>query len=420
MYRQTRNRKPKTMGVVNKNFTKLNENYLFSEIAHRVRDFKAANPNAKVISLGIGDVTRPLCPEVIKALHSAVDEMACKETFHGYGPEQGYSFLIEKIIEHDYKSRGIKLQPSEVFISDGAKSDLGNISELFDNGNLVAVTDPVYPVYVDTNVMAGRAGELDENGCWNNIVYLPSTLKNDFVPEIPKECPDIIYLCYPNNPTGTTLSKEALKMWVDYALKNKAIILYDSAYEAFITENDVPHSIYEIKGAEKVAIEFRSFSKTAGFTGLRCGYTVVPKGVVASDSEGNEFQLNHLWNRRQCTKFNGTAYIVQRAAAAIYSQQGQKEIKETVSYYLNNAKILREGLSELGYQVYGGVNAPYIWLKTPEGFGSWEFFDAVLNKCHVVVTPGVGFGPSGEGYVRLTSFGTTEDCVEAIERFKKL
>ncbi len=408
------------MGVVNKNFTKLNENYLFSEIAHRVRDFKAANPDAKVISLGIGDVTRPLCPEVIKALHSAVDEMACKETFHGYGPEQGYSFLIEKIIEHDYKSRGIKLQPSEVFISDGAKSDLGNISELFDNGNLVAVTDPVYPVYVDTNVMAGRAGELDENGCWNNIVYLPSTLKNDFVPEIPKECPDIIYLCYPNNPTGTTLSKEALKMWVDYALKNKAIILYDSAYEAFITENDVPHSIYEIKGAEKVAIEFRSFSKTAGFTGLRCGYTVVPKGVVASDSEGNEFQLNHLWNRRQCTKFNGTAYIVQRAAAAIYSQQGQKEIKETVSYYLNNAKILREGLSELGYQVYGGVNAPYIWLKTPEGFGSWEFFDAVLNKCHVVVTPGVGFGPSGEGYVRLTSFGTEEDCKEAIERFRKL
>lgn len=408
------------MGVVNINFTKLNENYLFTEIAHRVKNYKQENPKANIISLGIGDVTRPLCPSVIKALHHAVDEMGVKETFHGYGPERGYKFLIDAIIEHDYKSRGIKLSADEVFISDGAKSDIGNISELFDVGNLVAVTDPVYPVYVDTNVMAGRAGVQTENGQWNNIVYMPSTAVNNFVPEIPKECPDIIYLCFPNNPTGTTLTKKDLKVWVDYALKNKAIILYDSAYEAFITEKDVPHSIYEIKGAEKVAIEFRSFSKTAGFTGLRCGYTVVPKGVFASDSEGNEIQLNQLWNRRQCTKFNGTAYIVQRAAEAIYTQQGQKEIKETIAYYLDNAKILREGLQKLGYEVYGGINAPYIWLKTPENVSSWEFFDTILNKCNVVTTPGVGFGPSGEGYVRLTSFGTKEDCIEAIERIKTL
>lgn len=408
------------MACINNNFLKIHESYLFTEIAHKVAEYKASHADASVISLGIGDVTRPICPTVIQALHKAVDEMASPETFRGYGPEHGYKFLIQTIIEHDYKARGIELDEEEVFISDGAKSDLGNIGDLFDFSNLVAVTDPVYPVYVDSNVMAGRAGIMGKDGRWSNIVYLPCSSENKFVPVLPKLVPDIIYLCYPNNPTGTTLTKSQLKVWVDYAREHGVLILFDSAYEAFITEPDVPHSIYEIPGAKDVAIEFRSFSKTAGFTGLRCGYTVVPKTVTASASDGSRIALNHLWNRRQCTKFNGTAYIVQRAAEAIYSEQGQKEIKENIAYYLLNAKIIRDGLSYEGMKVYGGVNAPYIWAKTPDGVDSWSFFDQVLTKCNVVVTPGVGFGPQGEGYVRLTAFGSRENCVEAVKRFSKI
>ncbi|MCQ2960077.1 MAG: LL-diaminopimelate aminotransferase [Bacteroidales bacterium] len=396
---------------VNNNFSKIRESYLFSEIAHKTAEYRSSHVDAKIISLGIGDVTRPLCNEVIKSLHTAVDEMGVQETFRGYGPEQGYKFLIEKIIKHDYNSRGITLDADEVFISDGAKSDLGNIGDLFDTDNLVVVTDPVYPVYVDTNIMAGRA---------DNIMYMSCSAENNFIPTLPEKTPDIIYLCYPNNPTGTTLTKSELKKFVDFAKEKGSLILYDSAYEAFITEEDVPHSIYEIPGAKDVAIEFRSFSKTAGFTGVRCGYTVVPKTVKASAPDGSLIALNKLWNRRQCTKFNGTSYIVQRAAEAVYSPQGQKETKENIAYYLNNANFIREGLASIGMQVYGGVNAPYIWVKTPQGMGSWDFFDFLLEKCNVVVTPGVGFGPSGEGYVRMTSFGTKENCEEAIDRIKKI
>lgn len=408
------------MACINNNFTKIRESYLFSEIAHKVADYKASHADASIISLGIGDVTRPLCPSVIQALHKAVDEMADEKTFRGYGPEQGYKFLIEKIIKHDYASRGIKLDADEVFISDGAKSDLGNIGDLFDFGNLVAVTDPVYPVYVDSNVMAGRAGILEKNGRWSSIEYLPCSSENKFVPALPELVPDIIYLCYPNNPTGTTLTKSELKVWVDYAREHGALILFDSAYEAFITEPDVPHSIYEIAGAKDVAIEFRSFSKTAGFTGLRCGYTVVPKTVTASASDGSHIALNRLWNRRQCTKFNGTSYIVQRAAEAVYSAQGKKEIKQNIDYYLTNAKIIRDGLSYIGMTLYGGVNAPYIWVKTPKKTDSWSYFDQMLTKCNVVVTPGVGFGPQGEGYVRMTAFGNRDNCVEAVKRISKI
>ncbi len=408
------------MACINNNFTKIPENYLFSEIAHRVAEYKASHADASIISLGIGDVTRPLCPSVIQALHQAVDEMADEKTFRGYGPEQGYKFLIEKIIKHDYNSRGISLDTDEVFISDGAKSDLGNIGDLFDFSNLVAVTDPVYPVYVDSNVMAGRAGIMGKNGRWSNIVYLPCSSENKFVPALPILVPDIIYLCYPNNPTGTTLTKSELKVWVDYAREHGVLILFDSAYEAFITEPDVPHSIYEIDGAKDVAIEFRSFSKTAGFTGLRCGYTVVPKTVTASASDGSHIALNRLWNRRQCTKFNGTAYIVQRAAEAVYSEQGKKEIKQNIDYYLTNAKIIRDGLSYAGMKLYGGVNAPYIWAKTPNNIDSWTFFDQILTECNVVITPGVGFGPQGEGYVRMTAFGNRDNCVEAVKRIAKI
>ena len=409
------------MGVVNINITKLQENYLFSEISSKVKAYKAAHPQAHVINLGIGDVTLPICPTLIKALHCAVDEMAQKETFRGYGQEQGYEFLREQIVEHDYRSRGVQISVDEVFINDGAKSDVGNIGDLFDVGNLIAVTDPVYPVYVDTNVMAGRAGTLTTSGYWSNMVYLPCSDVNNFIPALPKNCcPDIIYLCYPNNPTGTTLTKSELKVWVDYALANNVIILFDSAYEAFITEKDVPHSIYEIPGAEKVAIEFRSYSKTAGFTGLRCGYTVVPKGVFATGSVGEKIPLNRLWNRRQSTKFNGTSYIIQRAAAAVYSLEGKKEVKANVAYYLHNAHILSTGLAAMGFSTYGGKNAPYVWVKTPSGMNSWQFFDKVLSECNVVVTPGIGFGPGGEGYVRLSAFGTKNDSEEAIERLRKL
>lgn len=407
------------MALINDQFLKLTESYLFSEIAKRVNTFKVIHPEAKVIRLGIGDVTLPLVPSVTTALHEAVEEMAHKETFKGYGPEQGYRFLIDKIIKHDFESRGISLDPSEVFISDGAKSDLGNIGDLFSKDNRVAITDPVYPVYIDTNVIGGRAGDMQADGKWSNIVYIPCTAENKFVPALPQERPDVIYLCYPNNPTGTTLTKQELKKWVDYALKNNVVILFDAAYEAFITEKDVPHSIYEIKGAKKVAIEFRSFSKTAGFTGVRCGYTVIPKELTGFSADGEEVSLNKLWNRRQSCKFNGTSYIIQKAAEAIYSRKGMQEIRENIDYYMENARIIREGLESIGLQVYGGVNAPYIWLKAPNGISSWKFFERMLYECHIVGTPGVGFGPEGEGYFRLTAFGNREEVIEAVERIRK-
>ncbi|MBD8348354.1 LL-diaminopimelate aminotransferase [Dysgonomonas sp. HGC4] len=408
------------MVLINENYTKLPGSYLFSEIARKVNEFKIANPTADVIRLGIGDVTKPLPQASIDAMHKAVDEMASAETFRGYGPEQGYDFLVNKIVENDYKAHGLDIQTDEVFVSDGSKSDTGNIGDILGTDNIVAITDPVYPVYIDTNVMAGRAGDLGAHGKWNKIVYLPCTAENNFVPQLPTTKVDIIYLCYPNNPSGTTLTKSELKVWVDYALENKALILFDSAYEAYITEDDVPHSIYEIEGAKKVAIEFRSFSKTAGFTGTRCAYTVVPKDLMAYTSKGEEVSLNKLWNRRHTTKFNGVPYIIQRAAEACYSPEGKKQVKDTIQYYLNNAKIIREGLTEQGLKVYGGINSPYIWVKTPNGMSSWEFFDYLLNELNVVGTPGVGFGPSGEGYLRLTAFGTLENTKEAVLRLKKI
>lgn len=408
------------MALVNENYLKLPGSYLFAEIARRVSAFQKENPDASIIKLGIGDVTRPLPPAVIENLHKAVDEMAHAETFRGYGPEQGYSFLIEKIIAFDYAPRGIKLDVDEVFVSDGSKSDTGNIQEIFGVDNVIAVTDPVYPVYVDTNVMAGRTGELNEQGKWSKIVYLTCNAENNFVPALPTEKVDLIYLCFPNNPTGTTISKQELKKWVDYAKANKAIILYDAAYEAYIQEEDVAHSIYEIEGAKEVAIEFRSFSKNAGFTGTRCAFTVVPKEVIAYTSNNEAVPLNKLWNRRQTTKFNGVPYIIQKGAEAVYTEEGQKQIKALIDYYMTNAKIIREGLERLGLQVFGGVNAPYIWLKTPTGLDSWQFFDKLLNEANVVGTPGVGFGPSGQGYFRLTAFGSKENTEEAVQRFNKL
>lgn len=407
------------MALINEQFLKLTENYLFSEIGKRINIFKVIHPEAKVIRLGIGDVTLPLIPSVTEALHQAVEEMAQIETFKGYGPEQGYRFLIDKIIKHDFESRGISLDPGEVFISDGAKSDLGNIGDIFSKDNRVAITDPVYPVYIDTNVIGCRAGDLQEDKKWSNIIYIPCTAENGFIPDLPIERPDIIYLCYPNNPTGTTLTKPQLKKWVDYAIKNKVIILFDAAYEAFISEKEVPHSIYEIKGAKKVAIEFRSFSKTAGFTGLRCGYTVIPKELYGFRFGGEEVSLNKLWSRRQSCKFNGTAYIIQKAAEAIYSRKGMQEIRANINYYMENARIIRNGLASIGLEAYGGINAPYIWLKTPNGISSWKFFERMLYECHIVGTPGVGFGPEGEGYFRLTAFGNREDVVEAVERIRK-
>ena len=405
------------MALINEHFLKLQNNYLFSDIAKKVNSFKVTHPKKKIIRMGIGDVTQPLAPAVIEAMHKAVDEMASKDTFHGYGPEQGYPFLIDAIIKNDYASRGIFLEPGEVFVSDGAKSDCGNIGDMLRHDNSIGVTDPVYPVYIDSNVMSGRTGTL-ENGKWSDVVYIPCTEANNFVPDLPSRRVDIIYLCYPNNPTGTTLTKPELKKWVDYALANDTLILFDAAYEAFIQEDDVPHSIYEIKGAKKCAIEFRSFSKTAGFTGVRCGYTVVPKELTAATLEGERISLNKLWNRRQCTKFNGTSYITQRAAEAIYTPEGKRQIKETIGYYMNNARTMKEGLEMAGLKVYGGVNAPYIWLKTPNGVSSWKFFEQMLYEANVVGTPGVGFGPSGEGYIRLTAFGTHEDCVEAMRRIR--
>jgi len=405
------------MALVNENFLKLPGSYLFSDIAKKVNTFKITHPKQDVIRLGIGDVTQPLPEAVISAMHKAVEELAVKETFRGYGPEQGYNFLIETIIKNDYASRGINLDPSEVFINDGAKSDTGNIGDILRQDNSVGITDPVYPVYIDSNVMAGRAGDLVD-GKWSNLVYIPCLSENNFIPQIPDRRIDMLYLCYPNNPTGTTLSKEELKKWVNYALENDTLILYDAAYEAYIQEADVPHSIYEIKGAKKVAIEFRSFSKTAGFTGVRCGYTVVPKELNAVTIDGERVSLNKLWNRRQCTKFNGTSYITQRAAEAIYTPEGKKQVKEIINYYMTNAKIMKEGVESTGLKVYGGVNAPYLWVKTPNGISSWKFFEQLLYEANIVGTPGVGFGPSGEGYLRLTAFGAREDCVEAMRRLR--
>ncbi len=405
------------MALVNENHLKLPGNYLFAEIGKRVAAFKEQNPDADIIRLGIGDVTRPLPMACIDAMHKAVDDMSRIETFKGYPEYEGYDFLINKIVENDYKKRGITIGTDEVFVSDGAKSDTANIQELFGLNSRIAVTDPVYPVYVDSNVMAGRTGDYID-GKWTNVTYLPCTSENSFVPELPKEKVDLIYLCLPNNPTGTTLTKEQLKVWVDYAAKNKSIILFDSAYEAFITEKEVPHSIYEIEGAKEVAIEFRSFSKTAGFTGTRCAYVIIPKELKAHTANGEEIGLNRLWYRRQATKFNGVSYIVQRGAEAIYSEEGQKQVKETISYYLSNASIIKSGLESIGIKVFGGVNAPYIWMKTPNGMDSWVFFDKLLSEANIVGTPGVGFGPSGQGYFRLTAFGSRENTQAAVERFK--
>lgn len=405
------------MAFVNENHLKLPGNYLFAEIGKRVAAFKNENPAADIIRLGIGDVTRPLPMACIEAMHKAVDDMSRVETFKGYPEYEGYDFLINKIIESDYKKRGISIDFDEVFVSDGAKSDTANIQELFGLNSRIAVTDPVYPVYVDSNVMAGRTGEYTD-GKWTNVTYLPCTSENGFIPELPKEKVDLIYLCLPNNPTGTTLTREQLKIWVDYAAKNQSVILFDSAYEAFITQEDVPHSIYEIEGAKEVAIEFRSFSKTAGFTGTRCAYIIIPKELKAFAADGSEVGLNRLWYRRQATKFNGVSYIVQRGAEAVYSEEGQKQVKETISYYLANASIIKSGLESIGITVFGGVNAPYIWMKTPNGMDSWAFFDKLLSEANIVGTPGVGFGPSGQGYFRLTAFGNRENTLAAVERFK--
>ena len=406
---------------INENFLDLQDSYLFSTIAKKVAKFQEENPEKKIIKLGIGDVTLPLANECVEAMKKAADELSRRETFRGYGPEQGYDFLTSKIVEVDYKSRGIDIEKDEIFVSDGAKCDTGNIVDIFSSNNKVAITDPVYPVYLDTNVMSGRSGKFNaDTGKYNNIIYMPCTSENNFEPSFPSEVPDMIYLCLPNNPTGTVLTKEQLSKWVEYARENKSIILFDAAYEAFITEENVPHSIYEIEGAKEVAIEFKSFSKTAGFTGVRCGYAVVPKVLKGYTENGETVHLNKLWNRRQCTKFNGASYITQKGAEAIYTPEGRKQIMENIAYYQENAKIIREGLQNAGFTVYGGVNAPYIWLKLQDGIKSWDFFDKLLNEIGVVGTPGVGFGPSGEGYFRLTAFGTKENTVEAVARIEKL
>ena len=408
------------MALVNEHFLKLPNNYLFADIAKKVNAFKVSHPKADVISLGIGDVTQPLCPAVIEAMHKAVDEMASKDTFRGYGPEQGYQFLRDAIVKNDFVARGIHLEASEIFVNDGAKSDTGNFQELVRWDNSIGVTDPIYPVYIDSNVMIGRAGELGEDGKWSNVTYMPCTAENGFNPALPDKRVDVIYLCYPNNPTGTVITRDELRKWVNYAIKNDALIFYDAAYEAYIQDDDIPHSIYEIKGARKVAVEFHSFSKTAGFTGIRCGYTVVPKELTVATLKGERIPVNHLWNRRQCTKFNGTSYISQRAAEAIYSPEGKQQIRETIDYYMRNARTMRSTLTKLGYKVYGGENAPYLWVKTPDRQPSWKFFEKLLYSVGVVCTPGVGFGPSGEGYFRLTAFGNHEDVDEAMDRIMRL
>ncbi len=406
------------MITLNTNFLRLQKNYLFVDIAKRVEQYKKENPQASIIRLGIGDVTRPLAPAVIQALHAAVDEQAEAGTFRGYGPEQGYEFLRQAIVDNVFKPRGVEIDVDEVFINDGAKSDTGNFGDILGGCNTVLITDPVYPVYIDTNVMAGRAGTFGE-GRWDRITYAPCTAENNFTPSLPTgEAPDMIYLCYPNNPTGTVLCREELQKWVDYALENGSLILYDAAYAAYIRHDNIPRSIYEIPGAKRCAVEFHSYSKTAGFTGLRCGFTIVPNEVCARSAEGEMVQLNPLWNRRQCTKFNGTPYIVQRAAAAIYTPEGKRQVQDTIDYYMENARIMREALTERGLQVFGGEDAPYIWFRVPEGQTSWGYWEELLHKYNIVSTPGVGFGPSGEGYIRLTAFGSREDCVEAMRRLK--
>jgi LL-diaminopimelate aminotransferase len=403
---------------VNDNYLRLKSSYLFTEIAKRVKTFQAAHPEAKVIRLGIGDVTRPLAPAVIRGLHEAVDEMARAETFRGYGPEPGYEFLAELIAKHDYGARGVTVATDEIFVSDGAKSDTGNFQEIFSADSVVALTDPVYPVYLDSNVMAGRAGEARDGGHYDRIVYLPCVAENNFEPPFPDRPVDLVYLCFPNNPTGAVLGRPALQRWVDWARRTGAVLLYDAAYESYIQDPDIPHSIYEIEGAREVAVEFRSFSKTAGFTGTRCAFTVVPKEVHGRSASGNSVSLNALWLRRQSTKFNGVPYIIQKGAAAVYTAEGQKQVRATVDYYMDNARIIRDGLEAAGLTVYGARNAPYIWVRTPPGLTSWAFFDKLLNEAHVVGTPGAGFGPSGENYFRLTAFGEKTQTQEAIERIK--
>lgn len=407
------------MAYINENFIKIPPTYLFSEIAKRVEQHKSENPSAKIIRMGIGDVTLPLPDASVDAMIKAAEEQRHAETFRGYGPEQGYEFLRQAIVENDFRARGIKLDVDEVFVSDGAKSDTGNIGDIFGIDNCVAITDPSYPVYVDTNAMAGRAGEPNEFNEWNGLTYLPCNEANNFVPQLPDKKVDMIYLCYPNNPTGTTLSKQQLQAWVEYAKANRSVILFDAAYEAFITEENVPHSIYEIEGAKEVAIEFRSFSKTAGFTGTRCGYTVVPKELVGYTHQGEAVALNKLWLRRQSTKFNGTSYIVQRGAEATFTPEGRKQVKQLIEYYLGNARIIREGVAKLGLKVFGGVNAPYVWVKAPDNMKSWEYFDFLLKQKNIVTTPGAGFGRSGEGYIRFSAFGSRENTIEAMERLIK-
>jgi len=404
------------MFKINDNYLKLPGSYLFSTIGKKVKAFTEANPDKSIIKLGIGDVTLPIAPTIIDALHKAVDEMANAETFKGYAPDLGYDFLRESIVDFDYKRRGADIHADEIFVSDGAKSDSGNIGDIFSIDNRIAVCDPVYPVYVDTNAMSGRTGEyIEATQKWSNVIYMPCTAATNFAPELPKEIPDIIYLCFPNNPTGSTITKDELQKWVDYANKVGAVIIYDAAYEAYISEDNVPHTIYECEGARTCAIELRSFSKNAGFTGVRLGFTVIPKDLKSGD-----VTLHSLWARRHGTKFNGAPYIIQRAGAAVYTQAGQKQINEQIAYYMNNAKVIREGLSAAGYTVSGGINAPYIWMQTPNKMTSWGFFDYLLDKANVVGTPGSGFGPSGEGYFRLTAFGSYEKTLEAIERIKKL
>ncbi|HSH19034.1 MAG TPA: LL-diaminopimelate aminotransferase, partial [Draconibacterium sp.] len=405
---------------INENYLKLQAGYLFPEIGRRVNEFIAANPNKKVIKMGIGDVTQPLVPSVVKAFHEGVDEMAKGATFKGYGPEQGYGFLREAIAKNSYHDRGVDISADDIFISDGSKCDTGNIQEIFGNENKIAICDPVYPVYADTTVMAGKTGACQANGYYDGIIYMPCTAENGFIPELPTETPDLIFLCFPNNPTGTVATKKELKKWVDFAIKNKSIILYDAAYEAFITDDEIPRSIYEIEGAKSVALEFRSFSKTAGFTGTRCAYTVIPKELMAYDKLGNEHQVKKLWNRRHSTKFNGVSFPVQKAAAAIFTEEGKKEVAEVIAYYMDNARIMKLSLAAAGYEVFGGENAPYIWVKTKNGMKSWEFFDKVLNEANVVGTPGSGFGPAGEGYFRFSAFADRENVLEAMERIKNL
>lgn len=404
------------MAHVNENYSKLPGSYLFSEIARRTEAFAAAHPDIDLIRMGIGDVTRPLVPAVTEAMHRAVDDLAAAETFHGYGPEQGYGFLREAIAREDFAARGVDIDADEIFVSDGAKSDCGNIGDIFSVDNVIAVCDPVYPVYVDSNAMAGRAGDYDEGAQrWTSIVYMPTTAENDFCPALPEMPVDIIYLCSPNNPTGTVLDFAQLKRWVDYANECGAVIMFDAAYERFIVDEGVPHSICEVPGAKTCAIEFRSFSKTAGFTGARCGYTVVPRELVRDGQS-----LRDLWNRRQCTKFNGASYVIQRGAAAVYTPEGARQVDETIDYYRANARLIKEGLEEAGYTVYGAVNSPYIWCKTPEGESSWDFFDRLLNEAGIITTPGAGFGPAGEGYIRLTAFGERADAERAMERIRRL